>query len=167
MWKYLFVIFCTLHSCTGEGSNGSKQTTTIYCDENIYSNIIDELILNFEPTHVNLDSSIKGNYSLQYFLDTVNSECLKAQKQYRLFISTILIKQYHFQLCKYHQSFDLLQMQTGHGEDVVKGFLKMCGFPKPQEMLSSGYVMNYLKDNPIVTSEQIDKYKDKVTKLEQ
>jgi hypothetical protein len=63
-----------------------KQNNNAFCDKNCYSEQLKKYCVDFQPSNLNLDSSIKQNIELNIFLDTVDEKCLQNQKLYKLFI---------------------------------------------------------------------------------
>lgn len=142
-----------------------KSNNIALCDKNTYFNELNEYSKSFKPTNLNLENSIKDNQELDTFIDTIDNKCLENQSQYKVFISTILLKQYYFQLSNYNQSYDLLSMKTGSAEKIINGFIGFSKVDKNIEMLSSSYVFEYLKHNPKITNSEIEKYKSLLDKL--
>ena len=163
MYKMLIIIVLFLCFCI---NNKAKQELAIKngCNKNYYTEILKNRIEDFKPTQLNLDSSIINNKELKIFLDTVNIECLEEQRLYKEFITTILIKEYYFQLNNYNQSYDLLQMKNGNAKVIINGFMKLSGVDKNIEMLSSGYIMEYLKNNPEIKNKEIEYYQKLIFK---
>jgi hypothetical protein len=47
---------------------------------------------------------------------------------------------------------------------IINGFMKLSGVDKNIEMLSSGYIMEYLKNNPEIKNKEIEYYQKLIFK---
>lgn len=147
----------------------SQMTKDTMCNEH-YDSTLKELANNFNPTSISLDRSISGK--LDSFLLAADTNCLRKQNEYKLFIATILAKQFYYHVSVGHQGYDLQSMEKGAAKIIVEDFKKMAGYQSPQlEMLNSAVIMDFIKKDEHLKKEladlvsQIEKKSDEVDKL--
>ncbi len=161
----ILILILMLESCFVNPKRAQPvQTTITDCDSTEYDVILQNFIVDYKPSNLNLDSSIKLNIKLEDFLDSSDKACLVKQKRFKEFVLTILIKQYYFQLSEYNQGFDLLQMQSGNAKFIIQYFKEISSIQNI-EMLNTGYVLEYLKLHKEMTNDVIKNYEKKISKI--
>lgn len=124
-----------------------------------------DLATNFKPTDLDLNNSLKDNIDLDLFLSKISEKCLIRQKDIQLFISLILLKQYHYHLSNFHQGYDLLYMKKGNASKIIFCFQEITRVNKKLEMLNSGYIETYLLENIQIRNSEIISYLRKINKI--
>jgi hypothetical protein len=169
----LIVIVIGFISCNENVSGNSKPLPTSItepaCNEN-YDSILAKLAHEFKPASVDLDRSISGR--IDSFLLAADTVCLRNQKGYKLFIATILAKEFYYHVSIGHQGYDLQSMDGGGARIIVEDFKKMAGYQgRHLEMLNSGTIMDFIKKDDSLKNElsylikQIEKKSDEVDSL--
>lgn len=107
---------------------------------------------SFEASTIDLAKSISP--SLDSFLIDVDTNCLRKEKRYKVFITTILAKLYYYHLKCCNQGYDLQSMAHGGAGVLINEFKRIAGYNELRlEMLNSSTVVDYvdhhqeLKDN--------------------
>jgi len=156
--KYVFCFLALslsfLFSCSqGEqkqkkvGSLNQKVNTQFDCKEN-YDSMLMVISKEFEPTSIELNKSLSSNANS--FLLNVDTNCLRRQSEYVVFITIILSKLYlhHLKCC--NQGYDLLSMKDGAGGVIINEFENLVGYDKNAnlEFLNSFKIVDYIKSRP-------------------
>lgn len=109
--------------------------------------IKDRLLLKyaneFKPISIELDKSISNNF--RQFIETIDTNCLRHQKEYKPFITIILAKlyAYHEKCCG--QGYDIDGMKEGGAKLIVNEFERMIGLANERiEFLNSFRVIDYI-----------------------
>lgn len=152
--KIYIIAVLLIYSCSSDGNrnivNGVKgnESETAICNEQEMTEILKILSTKFEARKLELDSSLIQDKGINLFLDTVNKTCLKKQVYFRNFITIILLKQYYYHIINFHQSYNLLPMRNGSAKFIIDEFCSISHLdPIHTEMISSGYVVNYVGAN--------------------
>ena len=113
---------------------------------NNYDSLLSEYAENFKASTVNLDESISAE--LRNFINTIDTNCLRQQKQYKFFIAAIPAKLYVYHIEYGEVGYDLLGMKTGAAKIIIKEFQILAGYNKRLEFLNSGNIVSYVKHDP-------------------
>ncbi len=131
----------------------------IVCDQN-YDSLLLKYANEFAATTIDLNSSLSSG--LKSFLLSVDTNCLRKQKEYKYFVALILEKLalHHLKCCNQH--YDLYQMREGAATIIINEFDRLAGYGGQQlEMLNSGVVMDYiLNDKTLSTNPTISRVKN-------
>jgi hypothetical protein len=123
------------------------------CDVD-YDTTLVRLAKAFKATDIDLWHSMPEE--LNQFMIKVDTNCLRKQKQYPFFISTILAKLVLYQLTCCHQHYELRATSKGGplgATVIVNEFEWMAGFQnKVTDMLNSGEVEKYILKTPQLES---------------
>lgn len=114
------------------------------CDS--YDSLLLAYAENFKALAVNLEESISAE--LRNFINTVDTNCLRQQKQYKFFIATVLAKLYVYHIEYGEVGYDLLGMKTGAAKIIIEEFQVLAGYNKRLEFLNSGNIVTYIKQDP-------------------
>lgn len=142
----------------------------IICNEDYDSSLL-KYAYNFEPSTMNLSKSLSTQ--LDTFLLHIDTNCLRQQKEYRLFVTIILAKLYYHHLQCCNQGYDLQSMETGGAKVIIEEFKNMAGYKNQRlEMLNSGVIVDFiksdqtLKDNSILKEllQKIDRETQRINK---
>ncbi len=101
----------------------------------------------YVPKQLNLTNSIIENTEFNKFLSSTDRQTLASNPDFDVFITTIILKQYQFQLLKYHQGFDLYSMKLGNAGFIVNSFVELCRLSPEIKGLNSSYVMDFIAGN--------------------
>lgn len=141
----LFAFSCNYSKKTNETSRQRPCPTEYDRDLAKYSE-------SFEASTIDLDKSISP--SLDSFLINIDTNCLRNEKGYKVFVTTILAKLYYFHLKCCNQGYDLQSMAHGGAGVLINEFKRIAGYNEQRlEMLNSSTVVDYidhhqeLKDN--------------------
>jgi hypothetical protein len=98
---------------------------------------------DFKPSSIDLDPSISSKF--QQFISSIDTNCLRRQKNYKLFITIILTKQYKYHLECCSQGYDLLGMKKGGANLIINEFERLLGIQGQNiEFLNSFKVIDYV-----------------------
>jgi hypothetical protein len=122
------------------------QQVTITDSCNSYDSLLSEYAETFKALTVNLEESISAE--LRNFINTVDTNCLRKQKQYKYFVATILAKLYAYHIEYGEVGYDLLAMKTGAAKIIIKEFQILAGYNKRLEFLNSGNIVSFIKQDP-------------------
>lgn len=126
--------------------SNSKATPCLSCDSLLvyYSE-------SFLARDIDLGKSMSDSYS-KFFTNT-DTACLRSQQNYRYSILLVLsrLALYHLKCC--NQGYDLFQMNGTATEKIVDEFLSISGISRDNtEMISSGYVLDFLTTDKVALS---------------
>lgn len=122
------------------------QQATITDSCNSYDSLLSEYAETFKALTVNLEESISAE--LRNFINTVDTNCLRKQKQCKYFVATILAKLYAYHIEYGEVGYDLLAMKTGAAKIIIKEFQILAGYNKRLEFLNSGNIVSFIKQDP-------------------
>jgi hypothetical protein len=157
-------IFLITYSCSSKSEKNKDGTKTVtLCDANSDSLLI-KYANEFKVKAIDLSKSISVDLNL--FLTEIDSNCLRNQRNYRLFISTILLKLHHYHLQCCNQGYDLLSMMDGGAAIVIDEFKRMGGYHQKvnAEFLNSGKIVDFVEGDSLLYSKQI--LRDLLRKIE-
>lgn len=152
--KSIYLLTIILFACNNFNQN--KEASLKYPIKNIheektcsidYNSQLDTYSKTFEPKSIDLNQSISK--PLDSFLLHVDTNCLRQQKQYQNFITTILAKLYYHHLKCCNQGYDLQSMAKGGAKIIIDDFERIAGYRERRlEMLNSGTVVDYIEQHP-------------------
>lgn len=144
----IFIFSCNRSSVNNTKDTVSKNDTASKVNESICNVDYDSSLLkyanNFKATTIRLDKSLSSE--LDSFLLFVDTNCLRKQKNYSLFIATVLAKLYchHLKCC--NQGYDLQSLEQGSAKIIIEDFKKMAGYQNQRlDMLNSGTVEDFIE----------------------
>lgn len=130
----------------------SSVNQTKICDQN-YDSLLLKYANEFTPTTIDLNGSLSSD--LKSFLLSIDTNCLRKQTEYKYFIALILEKLalHHLKCCNQH--YDLYQMREGPAAIIINEFNRLAGYEgKRLEMLNSGLIMDYIKSDTLLSTNQ-------------
>lgn len=161
--NFIFMVGCISSpksNVTNLVSDTSKQH--IICNGEYYSSLL-KYAYTFEPSTINLSKSLSPQ--LDAFLLNIDTNCLRQQKEYRVFTTIILAKLYYNHLKCCNQGYDLQSMETGGAKVIIEEFKKIAGYQNQQlEMLNSGVILDFLKSDQTLKENTV--LKDLIDKIE-
>lgn len=150
MKLFYLIIFFFAFACNY--SNKTKETSKDKICTTDYDSVLDKYSQSFEPSTIDLSKSLSPTLNL--FLLNVDTNCLRKEKKYEVFITIILAKlnYYHLKCC--NQGYDLQSMEQGGAKVIINEFKNIAGYKSQRlEMLNSSTVVDFiehhqaLKDN--------------------
>lgn len=160
--RYIIFLFNLLNiwgcNTTSDNKTATKDSTVnetknIICDQNYDSSLV-KYANEFAPTTIDLNSSLSSE--LKSFLLSVDTNCLRKQKEYKYFVALILQKfaLHHLKCC--HHFYDLYQMREGAAAIVVNEFNRLAGYEGQRlEILNSGLITNYIQSDKILSANPV------------
>jgi hypothetical protein len=156
--RYLILLIYLLNL---RGCNSASNSKTVIkeaglvennkdCDRN-YDTLLLKYASEFTPSTIALNESLSPD--LKSFLLSVETNCLRKQKEYKYFIALILGKLalHHLKCCNQH--YDLYQMREGAATVIINEFEKLAGYEgKRLEMLNSAHITDYIKSDKILSA---------------
>lgn len=145
------LLFLSGCNSTPKNSNSKNANENYKPRQTIISNKVnDSLLLNFAITFtastINLNKSL--SFHLDSFLLNIDTNHLRQQKEFRVFVSIILAKLYLYHLNCCNQGYDLQSMETGGAKVIIEEFKRMAGYSnKGLEMLNSGVIVDFIKSD--------------------
>lgn len=115
------------------------------CKEDYDSSLL-KYAYTFVPTTINLSKSISNQ--LDSFLLHIDTNCLRQQKEFKVFVAIILMKLYYYHLKCCNQGYDLQSMETNGAKIIIVEFKKIAGYQNQHlEMLNSGTIVDFIKSD--------------------
>lgn len=141
----------------------------IICTDNY-----DTLLLKYSNqfTAVSIDLGMSLTPELSSFLLKIDTNCLRKQTEYQVFIITILAKLYYYHLVCCNQGYDLYSMTKGASGIIINEFEIIGNYKGKQfEMLNSGNVVEVIEDekplkNNKTIQELIKRIKKELARIE-
>jgi hypothetical protein len=164
MKLYVFLISIAVTFCNCSNTNNPKiiakknyeKKTEIADSCNQGDSLLlikDRLLLKyaneFKPNSIELDKSFSNNF--KQFIETIDTNCLRRQKEYKPFITIILAKlyAYHEKCC--NQGYDIDGMKEGGAKLIVNEFERMIGLADERiEFLNSFRVIDYIVNDDML-----------------
>jgi hypothetical protein len=136
------------------GLRTSIQTDTVICNEQNSDSLAD-FVKTFKASSIDLSNSISRE--LASFLQRVDSNCLRRDTMYRVFITGILAKLYLYHLDCCSQAYDLQSMESPPAKVIVNEYRRLLGYLPGQgiEFLNSGKVEDYILNDSILSKNSI------------
>ena len=100
----------------------------------------------FKPITIRLNGSISKGFGR--YLQKIDTNCLRKQSNYQVFIAMILLKlyAYHEKCCG--DGYDLNGMRIGSAKVIVDEFERMLGLKSEKiEFLNSFWIVNFIYSN--------------------
>ena len=85
----------------------------------------------------------------------MDKNTITANEDFDYFITVIILKQYQFQLTKFHQSYDLYSMRLGNAGFIVKSFVELAKLPENIKGVQAEYVLEYIASNEKLKNEPL------------
>jgi len=101
---------------------------------------------NFKASTVNIEESLSAE--LRNFINKIDTNCLRQQKQYKFFIAAIPAKLYVYHIEYGEVGYDLLGMKTGAAKTIINEFQILAGYNKKLEFLNAGNIVAFVKHDP-------------------
>lgn len=114
-----------------------------------------EVCANFNPKQLNLTNSIIENVELNKFLSNLDKNTITTNEDFDYFITMIILKQYQFQLTKFHQGYDLYSMRLGNAGFIVKSFVDLAKLPENIKGVQAEYILEYIASNEKLKNEPL------------
>ena len=105
--------------------------------------------LSFAPSSLELSKAINEDKQISTIIEKIREKkMIVSGKCLNKFVLIVLLKMYCYHLNTAHQGFDLLQMcDDDNSKFIVDCFMREASLSDKIEMLNSGYVYEYFKNN--------------------
>ncbi len=117
-----------------------------------YDKILIRLAGKFIPTSMYLDKSISPE--LRSFITSIDTSCLRKQKQYKFFVSEILAKLYVYHVKKIEVGANLLSMKTGAAKTIINALQLLTGHQHVREFYNSGMVVDFIRKDSLLKKDK-------------
>jgi hypothetical protein len=144
LWFLIAITSCSENKKPSEKEEKKELSsmTSKACDEN-YDSLLLKYSDEFKAENVMLNKSLSPE--LSSFVLRIDTTCLRRQKEYRVFITTILAKLYYYHLICCNQGYDLRSMKEGASNVIINEFEVLGNYKeKGLEMLNSGNIIDFI-----------------------
>lgn len=114
-----------------------------------------DICANYSPHQLNLTNAIIENVEFNKFLTNTDKQTIINSEDFDYFITVIVLKQYQFQVTKYHQGYDLYSMRLGNAGFIVKSFVELAKLPADIKGINAEYVLQYIASNEKLKNEPL------------
>lgn len=150
------ILSVLLFECTGSQNkvpdqSADKKDNILACLD--IDTALLEYVKDFDPRAIDLDESLSPR--LKQFINTIDTTCLRRQKQYKYFIISIVAKLYRYQVTCCKIGYNLIDMKEGAAKTIINEYQNLIGYPGKREFLNSGTVIAYIKQDSLLREDKM------------
>jgi hypothetical protein len=174
----IFVFFVFAASCSSNTGVKNKQTNDLLQDKNSGSDMahiincdtiacdatVNNYLKSFNPSQLDLRDCMSD--SMNSFLLSIDSNCLRSIPNYKRFVCGVLIKLYYYHMDCCHQSYDLFSMKVEGAKVLINEFQRIINVrQEDRDMLNSGIVFYFVQTDSILKKDAfLDHWVKKIKK---